>query len=185
MGWRGGDQAGPARAAAVLAALLLGACSGGIPRDIDPRIAVGNLFGAHLEGREPPPGLDQPYPNLASVPARPVPPDRETRGAIFSGLAQDRERSRTPATPGGGSPLAPGAAPPPPPRLAGAPPIRLGPAESRGAEPAAAPGQALPSLTAPPAAPAPDLLAPPPAPAGDLLAPPAAPSGDLLAPRGN
>jgi hypothetical protein len=185
MGRRPGDQARAGRrlALVLLPALALGACSGGVPRDIDPRIAVGNLFGAHLAGREPPPGLDQPYPNLASVPARPEPPDRATRGAISGGLAEDRERSREPVTPTGARAFEPGAGPPPPARIAAVPPVRIDP-PPRDAAPAGQPAQAVPQLTAPPAAPAPELLAPPPAPAGDLLAPPPPPAGDLLAPRG-
>jgi hypothetical protein len=136
MGRRSGDQARAARRLALLLALAvaLGACSGGVPRDIDPRIAVGNLFGAHLAGREPPPGLDQPYPNLASVPARPEPPDRATRGAISGGLAEDRERSRAPVTPAASRAFEPGAGPPLPPRIATLPPVRLDPAP-RGAGP--------------------------------------------------
>jgi hypothetical protein len=167
---------------AIALPLLLGACGGGVPRDIDPRIAFGNLFGAHLEGRQPPPGLDQPYPNLASVPARPVPPDRGTRGAISGGLAEDRESSRAVVTPGGARTFEPGAGPPAPPRLLAAPAVRQDPGATRGPAPAAAPAQTLPQLTAPPAAPAPELLAP--APSGDLAAPPPPPAGDLLAPRG-
>lgn len=170
------DQA--RRAAAALLALGLGACSGGVPRDIDPRVAIGNLFGRHLEGREPPPGLDQPYPNLASVPARPVPPDPATRAALSSSLAEDRTRSRAELQPGVGSagPAVPEGGPPAPPRLAAVPPVRIAPD-------AAAASGAGPASPAPAAAP--DFVAPPPPPSGDLLAPPPPPSGDLLAPRRN
>jgi hypothetical protein len=171
------DQARPA--AIALLALGLGACSGGVPRDIDPRVAIGNLFGRHLEGREPPPGLDQPYPNLASVPARPVPPDAATRAALSASLAEDRTRSRAELLPGAGpaAPAVPEGGPPAPPRLAAVPPVRVAPA----APPAApAPG----GTAAPAPAAAPGFAAPPPPPAGDLLAPPP-PSADLLAPRPN
>lgn len=137
--------------------------------ELDPRPVVANIFGAHLEGREPPPGLDQPWPNLASVPARPVPPDPAARARLSEGLAQDRAAAREAQQPSlRAAPPAPGAAPPPPPRLAampapspsvvpGAPPVL--PAESRPAAPAA-----------PPVAPPAELLAPPP-PSRDLLAP--------------
>ncbi|MGG5810033.1 hypothetical protein ACK8OX_12190, partial [Falsiroseomonas sp. CW058] len=90
---RAGDQARARRALAALGLFAaLGGCAAVHP-DLDVARMVGNVFGAHLEGREPPPGLDQPWPNLASVPARPVPPDPATRAAISGGLAADRERS--------------------------------------------------------------------------------------------
>jgi hypothetical protein len=183
MGRGRGDQARAGRCAFLLLPVLaLGACSGGLPREIDPTVGVRNLFGAHLEGREPPPGLDQPYPNLASVPARPEPPDRATRGAISGGLAEDRERSRAPAVPSGARAFEPGAGPPSPARIGSVPPVRL--EVPRDAAPGAQPAQAPPQPTAPPAARSPEMLAPPPAPSGDLLAPPPPPAGDLLAPRG-
>lgn len=186
------DQARPAARCAAAFALLLGlpAC-GGLPRDADPRIMIGNLFGAHLEGREPPPGLDQPWPNLASVPPRPVPPDPATRAAISTGLTQDRESSREPAAPGAtvpGLPAAPQGGPPPPPRLAAVPPVRLDPQAPPAprAVPPSQGQQAAPASRAEPApqaTPAPAPLGPPPAPAPELLAPPPPPSSDLLAPR--
>jgi hypothetical protein len=170
--------------------------------DLDPRPAIANVFGAHLEGREPPPGLDRPWPRLSSVPARPTPPSMDQRERISAGLAEDRASSRAPVVPGS-VPRAPAAAgPPAPPRLAAMPPVRLEPtAPPANARPAAQPvpvpapapapatapavaPQAAPAPVAPPPAPSRDLLAPPPAPSRDLLAPPPPPSRDLLAPRG-
>ena len=54
--------------------------------ELDPRPSFANLFGAHLEGRAPPPGLDQPWPKLSSVPPRPTPPDPATRARISADL---------------------------------------------------------------------------------------------------
>lgn len=162
MGRRAGDQA---RAAVLLVPLLAGGCAA-IHPDLDVPRMVRNAFGAHLEGREPPPGLDQPFPNLATVPARPVPPDRATRTALSEALAQDRERSRTPLEPSGAQPIPEG--PPAPPRLVAAAPIPRG---ASGVPLQAAPPGVTPDAAAPPAAPSPELLAPPPAPGADLLAP--------------
>jgi hypothetical protein len=181
----------------VLMGALLAGCSDGVPKDVDPRSWWRNLSGAYLDGREPPPGRDAPYPNLASVPQRPVPPDAATRAAITAGLAADRQGSRglagvAPAGAASGVPLPGGARPPAPPRLAAVPPIRLEPAASAVAvpvPPAGAPRVAVPAadpqappLSGPPAAPAPGLLAPPAAVPG-LSGPPPAPGSDLLAPR--
>jgi hypothetical protein len=185
----------------LLGALLAG-CSDGVPKDVDPRYWWRNLSGAYLDGREPPPGRDAPYPNLATVPQRPVPPDAATRAAITAGLAADRQGSRdlvgvAPTGAASGVPLPGAARPPAPPRLAAVPPIRLEPAASsvaapvppaaapRVAVPAAdrqAPSPSTPPLAGPPAAPAPGLLAPPAA-VPDLSGPPPAPGSDLLAPR--
>jgi hypothetical protein len=183
-GWRAADQARPLLLALSLAGL--GACTERFS-EIDPRIGFANLFGAHLEGREPPPGLDQPWPNLSSVPPRPTPTDLVTRERLSAGLAQDRAESRTPQQ------LAPrrsGAVPdgpPAPPRLAAAPALRFDAPAPR-PEPAALPVPAPPAgPQAAPAQPAPahPAAAPRPAepPGADLLAPPPPPSRDLLAPR--
>ena len=189
-GWRAADQARPALM--ILAALALGACTDRWA-ELDPRPVVANMFGAHLEGRDPPPGLDGAYPRLSSVPPRPEPPDPAARTRVSSGLADDRAASRDALAPAG-RPVtipgaAPGAAPPAPPRLAAVPPIRIDPVPAR-PEPAAmpvpapAPAAALPVTPAPTPAPAaaPAALAPPPPPPRDLLAPPPPPR-ELLAPR--
>jgi hypothetical protein len=177
-GRRAADQARPA-----LLAVLVVALAGCTDRwaELDPRPVVANIFGAHLEGREPPPGLDQPWPNLASVPARPEPPDAATRARVSDGLAQDRAASRAPLTPGGRPAPALGAAPPAPPRLAAVPPIRLDPPPTPAA-PAALPTPQPAAPRPPESAAAPPAAAPPP-PSRDLLAPPPPPSAELLAPR--
>ncbi|WP_372624779.1 hypothetical protein [Falsiroseomonas sp.] len=193
--WRAPDQA-----RAAFLALLLAALPGCGDRfaELDPRPAVANLFGAHLEGREPPPGLDQPWPSLSSVPPRPTPPDRAYRERLSAGLAQDRAQSRDALEPSGAAALSGGeSGPPPRARLATAPAIRFDPeplsrpapaalpvpvpAPAPSAQPAPAPAQPAPAR---PAA-APQPSAPPPAPLPELLAPPPPPSRDLLAPRPN
>jgi hypothetical protein len=171
--------------------------------ELDPRPSFANLFGAHLEGRPPPPGLDQPWPKLSSVPPRPTPPDPATRERISAGLREDRAQSRAAVQPDGRGPAAPAeSGPPPRARLAATPPVRWEPELTRPAPAAtpvpqppprpAAPRQpaterapapaAAPEPVAPPAPPSPELLAPP-APSGELLAPPPPPGRNLLAPR--
>jgi hypothetical protein len=166
----------------LLAALGLAGCTDRWA-ELDPRPVVANMFGAHLEGREPPPGLDGAYPRLSSVPPRPEPPDPAARARLSSALAEDRAASRDAVIPAGRALAAPGAAPPAPPRLAAMPPIRLDPVPVRpepAAIPAPAPAATLPVTPAPAAAPA--APAPPPPPPRDLLAPPPPPR-ELLAPR--
>jgi hypothetical protein len=165
----------------LLAALGLAGCTDRWA-ELDPRPVVANMFGAHLEGREPPPGLDGAYPRLSSVPPRPEPPDPAARARLSSALAEDRAASRDAVIPAGRALAAPGAAPPAPPRLAAMPPIRLDPVPAR-PEPAAMPAPAAPLPVPPAPAAAPAALAPPPPPPRDLLAPPPPPPRELLAPR--
>jgi hypothetical protein len=188
-----------ARRALLLAAVVaLPACTERIS-ELDPRPGLSNLFfRTHLQGREPPPGLDGDFPNLATVPPRPEPPSAETRQGLSAALAADRERSRTPQGLLGSPGFAAGAGgPPAPPRLAAAPPIRLDPAALPAPAPAAMPVPAAPAPDLPPPAAQPEPVATPPRPATglpadalpppparDLLAPPPPPSRDLLAPRG-
>lgn len=164
-GRRGGGRDQARHRLLVLAALLpLAGCA--VPADIDPRITIANVFGAHLEGRLPPPGLERPFPTLGSLPPRPEPVDRAALTALSEQLAADRARAAEPQM---AQPLAPAltrslAEGPP-----GAPDLRL----PRGA-PALAPAVAAPE------APAPTL---PPAGPADFLGVPAPPSADLLVPR--
>lgn len=195
-GWRRADQA--RLAAALSLALALPACSDRLA-ELDPRPVVANLFGAHLEGRDPPPGLDQPWPNLASVPQRPQAPSPAARDALSRRLATDRESARTPQLPSLAPRLSAAEGAPAPPRLAAVAPIRPAPPQPAAPvampAPAPAPQTAAPAAPAAPAAlpiappagprpPAPDA-APPPPPSADLFAPPPPPSPDLFAPRRN
>ncbi|MGG5823186.1 hypothetical protein ACLF3M_30515, partial [Falsiroseomonas sp. HW251] len=115
-GWRAADQA---RAALLLvAACALAGCDR--VAELDPRPFFANAFGAaHLQGRDPPPGADAPYPLLSSVPPRPAPPDAAARDRVMAALQADRAQSRTPlgvmpparepgaAAPAGGPPAPP------------------------------------------------------------------------------
>ncbi|WP_203073223.1 hypothetical protein [Falsiroseomonas ponticola] len=172
------------RPAALLLPLLAAAC-GELPRDVQPSYWWRNISGAYLDERQPPPGMNAPYPNLATVPPRPVPPDAATRAALTAALAGDREFARTepearpPGERAAPAALPEGAAPPPPPRLAAAPAIRFEPASPPAAPAAARPAPADPARPVPPAA----LPGPPALPLPELLGLPPAPTQDLLAPR--
>jgi hypothetical protein len=153
----------------MLLVLMLGGCS--VPKAVNPVEIYRTVSGAADAGRPPPPGMDRPRPNLASVPPRPERPPPEVRDALSAALAADRERSRealaprvAPARPGAASPGDPAipAAAPPRPSLAGAPSVPWSGAPPRR-------GQAAPAVPAEPEAPPamPDLAPPPPPP--DLL----------------
>src|SRR3954454_1563470 len=121
---------GNAGAAAAAILLLLGGCT--VPKEVAPLEIWRRVSGAADQGRLPPPGMDDPSPNLATVPPRPERPSAESRAALTAALAADRGRSREPialrqvpagpAAPSPGSPLVPGA-PPRPAALATAPAI--------------------------------------------------------------
>jgi hypothetical protein len=202
---RGRGRADQARAAAVAALLLLAGCTGGQgPESIGPLFS--RMFGPANEGREAPPGVDAPFPNLGSIPPRPAVADPAVRNALTAALAEERQRSRNPLDPemrpepmrpagtrGDGSmPMAP----PGPPPLAAAPRVPweeapVLPRAAPAAQPAPSPATLRPSQPAATPAPAPALpdigTAPPPPPPAELLAPgagpPPPPSPDLLAPR--
>ena len=179
--------------------LLAGGCTGGQgPEAIGPLLT--NMFGPAHEGREPPPGAEADYPNLGTVPPRPVLADPALRDALTAALAEQRQRSRNPldaamrpepVRPAGteGDRAMPLRAPGPPP-IAAAPRIPWDDVPSRSLpappapQPAPAAPQAAPAALTPPAAPAPSP-APPAAPAAlpEMGAtPPPPPPADLLAP---
>ena len=146
--------------------------------------------GKIAEERPPPPGADQPYPNLATVPPKPAQPDRAALDNIASALIADRTNAQHAAA---ATPIADpslpsaspglfgrGTAPPPPP----APPPGTAKASATMAAAEAPPAPATPT---PPTASPP--TAPPPASGSDVAAPPAkAPVGAVqsapLAPPG-
>jgi len=206
----GGTRMGFRRRSAsmLLACLAVGACEQGT-QAFNPAAIWREVSGANDAARPAPPGLDQPFPSLGSVPPRPERPSPEVRDAITAALTADRSRSREPVAlrtaPGGGASTAGGmaAGPPPRPALAAAPPVPWVEAprvrSGGGAVPSAAPSTApvagpVPSTrtgaaspaSAPAPAPAPLPEVPDAAPAlppPDLLgAPPPPPSPDLLAP---
>ena len=172
---KGRPVAGQARPCLLLPLLLLTACE--VPGQINPRLLARDISGAAAEARLPPPGLDRPYPNLASVPPIPDRPDPAARLAITTELQERRDelsqplpdrRRDTPLTEGaagGQPPIA--ARPPPPAALSRAPVI---PWTVSGAPVAPPRG----TTTAAPPLPEPEPEAPTP---GEV---PALPSADLL-----
>ena len=167
---RGRHVADQARAGALLATLLLCACA--VPEQINPRLIGRDVSGAAAESRLPPPGLDRPSGNLASVPPVPERPDPTARAALTRQLQLQRDALAVPLFEGrADTPLteseAPGqppipASPPRPATLARAPVIpwaTAAPAAPRGVD-EPAPEQIIPGEV--PALPTADILAPPP-----------------------
>ncbi len=87
--------------------------------------------GEIAKDRPPPPGADQPYPNLATVPARPAPPNQEELKKLTDSLVADRTNAQhaaqaaplaDPSSPSASPTLfGVGTAPPPPPASAATP----------------------------------------------------------------
>ena len=159
-----------AAAGGLLPVILFLGCSAP-PASLSPADWWHALEGGKIaEQRPPPPNADAPYPNLGSVPQRPVITDAATRGQIASTLLADRANAQyagplmpEPPPPGGpakasGSPAGTPPRPPPP----------SPPAESD------TPSASLQAATAPPAAPgklpAPGPAAPPPSDRPDAAA---------------
>ncbi|MBW8268913.1 hypothetical protein K1J50_05380, partial [Caldovatus sp. SYSU G05006] len=99
-GWPPANQApqpagGRARGAVLLAALALGGC-GVLPDEINPVVIWSHATGASAADRLPPPRLDEPYPDLGTVPPRPDRPDPQAREALTAALAAERARAREP-----------------------------------------------------------------------------------------
>ena len=75
-------------------ALLLAGCSS-FPASMNPVSWWHDLQGGKIaEERPPPPGADQPYPNLASVPPKPEAPDRAALANIATALIADRTNAQ-------------------------------------------------------------------------------------------
>jgi hypothetical protein len=92
----GGRRTGwlPAPMAVLLPALVLGGCSS-VPSSINPVSWWHSLQGGAIaEQRPPPPGASDPYPNLASVPPAPTPPNREAMQQITDQLVADRTNAQ-------------------------------------------------------------------------------------------
>ncbi|MDD2795117.1 hypothetical protein [Acidocella sp.] len=116
--------------------------------------------GAIAQNRQPPPGADQPYPNLADVPQAP-PPAAPGAQAAIAARARANTPGVTPPSPGALAGLELPAAPPPLPNIPG---LEL-------TRPAAPPPAAAPAPPAPPPNGPPVALAFPP---GSALLPAAA-----------
>ncbi|GEM_PF-879204 len=124
--------------------------------------------GRIAEDRPDPPGAEDPYPNLSTVPARPTPPDRDAMKKLTEALVGDRTNAHYSAE---AAPLADPSSPTASPNLFGSgtlpPPPPASPAAVSASLPAASAPPAPPEPAAPPAPPEPTA---PPAP----VAPPAA-----------
>lgn len=174
---KGRPALGQARLRWLLPLLALAACE--TPGQINPRLLGRDISGAAAEARLPPPGLDRPFPNLASVPPVPDRPDPAARLAITEQLQAQRDllnqpladrRRDTPLTEGradGQPPIA--ARPPAPAVLSRAPAIPWTVSGAPARTPALAPATPEPEPEAPTPGAVPDL------PSADLLAPAAPP----------
>ena len=138
--------------------------------------------GKIADTRPPPPNADAPYPNLSSVPAKPVPPDAAKKALISKGLIADRANAQYAATL---APLSDAPKPGPTPAASRVVPPATDDTSSASLPAAAAPKPAGPPPTAPqtalplgpPQAPLPDrpATAPRPAPTTKVQSAPLAP----------
>ncbi len=137
-------------AAVVLCAAVLAGCTDRVQQFYDSKLSLDQPIdwwhqlqgGTIASERPPPPGITDPYPNLATVPAKPVPTDPAVRSGLTAQLAAQRDRARLMAAQ---DPVVFSAAPTP---AAAVPP--------RAATPTAAPAAgSAPSATATVPAPAP------------------------------
>jgi outer membrane protein OmpA-like peptidoglycan-associated protein len=146
--------------------LLLSGCSS-FPSSMNPVTWWHDLQGGKIaEERPPPPGADQPYPNLATVPPKPAEPDRAALANIANALIADRTSTQhadaaapiaDPSSPSASPALfGKGTVPPPPPP----PPPGTATASA-----------SLPAADAPPAPPAPPSPSQASAAPGPALAP--------------
>jgi outer membrane protein OmpA-like peptidoglycan-associated protein len=147
-----------ALAPAIMPVFLLGACSS-VPSEINPVSWWHSLQGGAIaEQRPPPPGAADPYPNLASVPPAPPPPNRVAMQQITDSLIADRTNAQHEAA---AAPLADPSSPTASPALFGTgttpPPGPPGQTQKPGApapaagSPAAGPAAAGPPAPGPPA----------------------------------
>jgi outer membrane protein OmpA-like peptidoglycan-associated protein len=171
---------------APLAVLLFSGCSS-LPGSMNPVNWWHDLEGGKIaEERPPPPGADEPYPNLASVPPKPAAPDRAALAKIANALIADRTNAQRVAA---AAPIADPSSPNASPELFGrgsVPPP--GPPPPAGSQPASA---TMPAVETPPAPAVPPVQSQPspPTTAGATAPPPAkAPVGNVqstpLAPPG-
>ncbi|MBN8900527.1 MAG: hypothetical protein J0H57_05775, partial [Rhodospirillales bacterium] len=76
------------------AVALLAGCSSG-KSSLNPVDWWHNLEGGKIaEERPAPPGADAPYPNLATVPSRPAPPDKDAMKQLTAALVADRTNAQ-------------------------------------------------------------------------------------------
>lgn len=116
--------------------------------------------GKIAEERPAPPGADQPYPNMSTVPPRPAPPDQEALTKLTASLVADRTNAQHAAE---SAPLADPSSPVASPGLfgvGGAPPppssgVTSQPSTASGASGTPIASASLPAVTAPATAPSP------------------------------
>lgn len=90
------------QAALVIGCLMLLNGCGGVEEFYDSKLSLDapvdwwhQLQGGPIANeRPPPPGITDPYPNLARVPAQPVPTDAATRAGLSAQLAGQRDQAR-------------------------------------------------------------------------------------------
>ena len=91
------------RQAVVLALVFgLGGCVSDVEKFYDSQLSLDQPVdwwhqlqgGPIADERPPPPGITDPYPNLARVPAKPVPTDPATRAGLTAQLASQRDSAR-------------------------------------------------------------------------------------------
>ncbi len=137
--------------------------------------------GKIAEDRPAPPGADQPYPDLNTVPGRPTPPNQDDLNKLTAALVADRgpmlsigrsagnprwrirpRQSASPGLFGVGSAPPPGAAPPAPPSNSSGGGNQGAGATPPSGEPAAPPmaSASMPAVTTPPPPPTPPAPAP-------------------------
>ena len=174
-----------ARAAGLFALLAgLAGCKGGGPVGAGVDLFHDLQGGVIAQQRPPPPGVNDPFPSIGSIPARPAAPDIVAQQHIADQLAAQRDQAEQAAA---ANPLTPRAPPPALPKPAAAPDPNANrvvvdaaptPVAAKAAPPSAPaapkPGSDIPGLAAVPAVgaavvsgPLPSLAdAPPPAPVG-------------------
>ena len=179
---------------AVMIALALPGCTRTVNGAVD--LYHGLEGGPIAEQRPPPPGVDAPYPNLGTTPARPAAPDLAAEARIGDTLAAQRDAATAAAAKDPLKALPP--AVPPPPKPAAADPnsnkvvVDAAPSPPPSPAPAKPPATVAPSLDNVPAlaaavqpGPLPELAGgPPPSPVGlgtPASAPPA-PTPQVAAP---
>ncbi len=178
--------------AALLAAL--GGCRGGGTIGVGEDMYHGLQGGAIAQQRPPPPGVNDPFPNMGTIPPRPPAPNIVEEQRIADQLATQRDQAEATAA---ANPLTPRPPPPALPKPAAPdpnanhvvvdaapapPPVKPAPPATAPQAPAATPASPIPALASVPAVvapvtsgPLPSLAAaPPPEPSGFGLATPAA-----------
>ncbi len=172
---------------------LLGGCHGGGTIGAGEDMYHGLQGGAIAQQRPPPPGVNDPFPNMGTIPARPAAPNIVEEQRIADQLATQRDQAEATAA---ANPLTPRAPPPALPKPAAPdpnanhvvvdaapapPPVKPAPPAAPVAAPqavAAAPASPIPTLASVPAVVAPVISGPLPSLAA---APPLPPSGFGLA----